>query len=53
MEPIFYLGPLFVFFGVILVFWSITRSTELDPVQARLQQIRSAPASGQTVGQMS
>jgi tight adherence protein C len=39
MEPIVYIGPLFVFVGVILVFWSLTRSTELDPVQARLQQI--------------
>jgi len=39
VEPIFYLGPIFVFLGVILVFWSLTRSTELDPVQARLQQI--------------
>src|SRR5438093_4025188 len=39
MEPITVIGPLFVFVGVILVFWSLTRSTELDPVQARLQVI--------------
>ena len=31
MEPIAYIGPLFVFVGVILVFWSLTRSSELDP----------------------
>jgi tight adherence protein C len=39
MEPIVVIGPLFVFLGVLLVFWSLTRSSELDPVQARLQQI--------------